>query len=154
MLERGPGGENVALPDLAPDGLMVFDGVCNFCSGTVRLVTFMDPEGLISFSPIQSAYGQILCRDAGVDPDDPTTFLFFDRGRAVQASDAMAALAARLNRPWRWLRFITLAPRPLRDGVYRWIAVNRYRLFGKRTTCMVPTREMRARFLVDPPGAR
>ena len=131
---------------------MVFDGVCNFCSGTVRLVTFMDPEGLISFSPIQSAYGQSLCRGAGVDPADPTTFLFFDHGRALAATDAMAALATRLRRPWRWLRFVTMIPRPLRDGFYRWIATNRYRLFGKRTTCMVPSPKMRARFIVGPPG--
>lgn len=137
---------------LASDGLMVFDGVCNFCSGTVRLVTLMDPDGLIQFSAIQSPYGQILCRQAGVDPADPTTFLFFDHGRALEATDAMAALVSRLRPPWRWLKVVAVVPRPVRDGLYRLVATNRYRLFGRRMTCMVPTPELRARFIDDPPS--
>jgi predicted DCC family thiol-disulfide oxidoreductase YuxK len=130
---------------------MVFDGVCNFCSVAVRLVTLMDPEGLIRFSAIQSTYGQALCRQAGVDPADPTTFLFFDHGRALTATDAMAALAGRLRRPWRWLRWLAAAPRPLRDGLYRLVAANRYHLFGKRKGCMIPSPALRARFVDDPP---
>jgi predicted DCC family thiol-disulfide oxidoreductase YuxK len=137
---------------LAPDGLMVFDGVCNFCSATVRLVTLMDLDGLIRFSAVQSTYGQLLCRQAGVDPADPTTFLFFDQGRPLQATDAMAALVTRLKAPWRWFRFITAVPRPLRDGLYRLVAKNRYRLFGKRTVCMVPSPHLRARFIDEPPS--
>jgi predicted DCC family thiol-disulfide oxidoreductase YuxK len=137
---------------LGPDGLMVFDGVCNFCSATVRLVILMDANGLIRFSPTQSPYGQLLCRQAGVDPADPTTFLFFDQGRPLEATDAMAALVARLKAPWRWLRFVTIVPRPLRDGLYRLVARNRYRLFGKRATCMVSPPQLRARFIDDPPS--
>ena len=137
---------------LAPDGLMVFDGLCNFCSATVRLVTLMDPDGLIRFSAVQSPYGQRLCRQAGVDPADPTTFLFLDHGRPLEATDAMAALVARLKAPWRWFRFVTAVQRPLRDGLYRLVATNRYRLFGKRAACMVPSPELRARFIDDSPS--
>jgi predicted DCC family thiol-disulfide oxidoreductase YuxK len=140
-------------PDGAPDGLMVFDGVCNFCSGAVRLVTLMDPDGLIRFSAIQSPYGQALCRQAGVDPEDPTTFLFFDRGRPLMATDAMAALAGRLRRPWRWLRGLAIVPRPLRDSLYRLVATHRYRLFGKRAACRIPSAALRARFIDEPPSA-
>jgi predicted DCC family thiol-disulfide oxidoreductase YuxK len=132
---------------------MVFDGVCNFCSGTVRLITLMDHDGLIRFSAIQSPYGRALCSEAGVDPDDPTTFLFFDRGRPLEATDAMAALLARLKAPWRWFRVVLIVPRPVRDGLYRLVATNRYRLFGKRSVCMVPTPGLRARFIDEPPSA-
>lgn len=126
---------------------MVFDGVCNFCSGYVRLVTAMDRDGVIRFTAMQSPYGRSLCVAHGIDPEDPATFLFFDRGRALEATEAMATMLGRLPSPWRWLRFLTVIPRPLRDAVYRWTARNRYRLLGKRTTCMVPQPHLKARFI-------
>ena len=137
----------------APDGLMVFDGVCNFCSGYVRLMLMMDREATIRFTPVQSPYGWQLCLANGVDPDDPATFLFFDGGRAIEATDAMAAMLARLPAPWRWLSGLRAIPRPLRDRLYRWVARNRYRLLGKRRVCMVPDVKVRSRFIQDvPPG--
>jgi predicted DCC family thiol-disulfide oxidoreductase YuxK len=131
---------------------MVFDGVCNFCSGTVRLVAAMDRRGAIRFAPTQSDVGLRLCALAGVDAADPSTFLFFDRGEALEASEAMARLAARLAWPWRWLRWLRLVPRPLRDGLYRLVARNRYRLFGRRRVCMIPSERLRARFLDEAPA--
>ena len=130
-----------------PDGLMVFDGVCNLCSTSVQAVIRMDSQGLIRFSAVQSPYGRTLCELHGVNPDDPSTFLFFDRGQPRQASDAIVALLARMPRPWRWLRFLALIPRPVRDSAYRWTTHNRYRLFGRRATCMVPTPQLKARFI-------
>ena len=143
----------IARPD-APDGLMVFDGACNLCSGAVQLVIRMDRQGLVRFSAVQSQYGRALCEQHGVNPDDPSTFLFFDRGRPCQASDAMAALLARMPRPWRWLRFLAVVPRPWRDAAYRFAARNRYRLFGRRASCMVPTPQLRARFIDVAPQPR
>lgn len=139
-------------PALAPDALMVFDGVCRFCSTTVRLVNAMDRTGVIRFAPVQSPYGAILCRANGVDPDDPSTFLFFDRGRPLGSTDGMLAMAARLPRPWRWLRVFALVPRPLREAVYRWTARNRYRLLGRRRTCLMPDARLKARFVEVPPA--
>lgn len=134
-----------------PDALMVFDGVCVFCSGWVRLALRMDRRAVIRFVPIQSPYGRILCARHGIDAVDPSTFLFVDRGRAFEASDALAAMLARLPPPWRLLAGLRIVPRPLRDGLYGWVARNRYRLLGKRPDCMVPTPQTRARFLFDPP---
>jgi predicted DCC family thiol-disulfide oxidoreductase YuxK len=136
----------------APDGLMVFDGVCNFCAGSVRLVLRMDRRQVIRFTAVQSAYGRALCLRHGIDPDDPSTFLFFDRGVPLPASDGMVALLARMPSPWRWLRVLAAVPRAVRDAVYRWIARNRYRLFGRRESCIVPTPALRARFIDDPPA--
>lgn len=130
---------------------MVFDGVCNFCSGYVRLVLRMDRNGLIRFTPMQSPLGRLLCVANRVDPDDPATFLFFDRGRAIGGTDAMAAMLSRLPAPWRWLRALKLIHRPVREAVYGWTARNRYRLLGKRKSCMIPPAHVQARFLYDPP---
>ena len=138
-------------PSARLDGLMVFDGVCNVCSGYVRLVSALDRDGRIRFTPLQSPYGRTLSQAQGVDPDDPATFLFFERGQAHQATDGLAAMLAFLPRPWCWLRVVTVIPRPLRDAAYRWLARNRYRLFGKRATCMVPSPQLRARFIEQAP---
>ncbi len=126
---------------------MVFDGVCNFCSGQVQLLLKIDRAGALRFTAIQSPYGRHLAARHGLDPDDPTTFMFFDRGRPLQESDAVLALYDRLPAPWRWLRLARIVPRPLRDAAYRLLARNRYRLLGRRDTCMVPSLAERARFV-------
>lgn len=137
----------------ARDGLMVFDGVCRFCSGWVRLIGALDRDGVIRFTPIQSPYGRSLCAEQGVDPEDPATFLFFHHGQALRNTDAMAAMLARLPPPGRWLSALSAIPRPLRDAVYRWTARNRYRILGRRRACMVPPPGVRARFIESaPPG--
>ena len=137
-----------------PDGLWLFDGVCNFCSGSVRIALAFDRAGVLRFTPVQSPYGRALAIKAGLDPDAPNTFLFFDHGRALEASDAVLALTRRLPAPWRWLGVLRIVPRAIRDAAYRWIARNRYRLLGKRSVCMVPGAEVRARFILDIPAER
>lgn len=136
-----------------PDALVVFDGVCNLCSTTVRTIVALDPDGRIRFTPVQSPYGRLLCGRAGVDPDAPATFLFFDHGRPLTASDAALAISARLPGPWRAAQVLTLVPRGLRDAVYDVVARNRYRIFGRRETCMRPDAAIAARFVEDVPAA-
>lgn len=138
--------------DAGPDGLMVFDGVCNFCSAQVQLILRIDKAGAIRFTSIQSPYGRHLARLFDLDPDDPSTFLFFDRGRPLEASDAVVVVASRLPRPWRWLTILRLIPRSLRDAAYRLVARNRYRLLGRRDACMVPEPHVHARFIDDIPS--
>jgi predicted DCC family thiol-disulfide oxidoreductase YuxK len=133
-----------------PDALWVFDGVCNFCSGSVQIVLRLDRKGGIRFTPMQSAYGRVLLQRAGLDPDEPTSFLFFNQGAALERSDAILALLARLPAPWRWLSVLRIVPRRLRDRAYDWLAANRYRLMGRRDNCMVPSPETRARFAMEP----
>jgi predicted DCC family thiol-disulfide oxidoreductase YuxK len=137
---------------MKPDGIMVFDGVCNFCSGYVRLVLMMDRDGVIRFTPIQSAYGRQLCEKHGVNPDDPSTFLFFDNGKAIGGTDGMTAMLARMRLPWRALRALTIIPRPVRNAVYRWTARNRYHLLGRRRECMIPPLHVRQRFITEAPA--
>ena len=134
-----------------PDGLWLFDGVCNLCSGSVRAVLAIDHEGLIRFTPIQSAYGRKLALEHGIDPDQPTSFLFLDGGQALEKSAAILALLRRLGAPWSWLAAAGVVPKPWLDGAYDWLATNRYRLLGKRETCLLPTPEQTARFVLEPP---
>lgn len=137
----------------APDALWLFDGVCNLCSGSVQAVLAIDRKGVIRFTPIQSDYGRRLAVAHGIDPDQPTSFLFLDRGQALEKSAAVLALLRRLGGPWSWLAVIGLLPRSWLDGAYDWLAANRYRLMGKRSSCMIPTPEQRARFILEPPTA-
>lgn len=137
------------MSDLAPDGLMLFDGVCHLCDGTVRTVMAWDRDGAIRFTPIQSAYGRALAQAHGLDPDAPTSFLFFDQGQPRAKAAGFAALLRRLPAPWRWLSLIQRLPKRLTDAVYDAIASRRYRLFGRADRCMVPTPEQRARFVLD-----
>ncbi|MET3664388.1 thiol-disulfide oxidoreductase DCC family protein [Caulobacter sp. 1776] len=134
---------------LAPDGLMLFDGVCHLCDGTVRTALRLDRDGVIRFTPLQSPYGRALARAHGLDPDTPESFLFLDHGRPLAKTAAIGALLRRLRAPWRWLAFVDRLPRKPMDAAYDWIATNRYRLLGKKDRCMVPTAEQRARFVLD-----
>ena len=134
-----------------PDGLWLFDGVCNLCSGSVTLVLRLDREGVIRFTPIQSPYGRQLAIAHGIDPDTPASFLFIDHGRALEKTAAIGALLRRLNAPWRWLAFVDRLPRRPADAAYDWLAANRYRLMGKKDACMVPSRAQQARFILEPP---
>lgn len=135
-------------PDRAPR-VIVFDGVCTLCSGWVHFL--LARSGLprdLKFAAMQGAHGRNLLMEACIDPDDPATFLFLDRGRALTDSDALAAVLAHLGPGWRLVAaLIRLTPRGFRNAGYRLIARNRYRWFGKRDVCLMPPAEERARFL-------
>lgn len=138
-------------PQHPPDGLWLFDGVCNLCSGSVALVLRLDRDGVIRFTPIQSPYGRQLALAHGIDPDHPDSFLFLDRGQALARTAAIGALLRRLRAPWRWLAFIDRLPRRPMDRAYDWLAANRYRLMGQKAVCMVPSPAVRDRFILEPP---
>ena len=135
--------------DPAPDALMLFDGVCHLCDGVVRTVLRLDRQGVIRFTSVQSPFGRRLAIAHGLDPDAPESFLFFDGGRPLRKTAAVAALLRRLPAPWRHLAWIDRLPRALTDRAYDWIAANRYQIFGRRDHCPVPAPDQRARFLLD-----
>jgi len=142
------------LIDGAPDGLIVFDGVCVFCSSWVQFVIARDRSQRFRFSPVQSAYGCGLAARLGISVENPETNAVVFNGRAYFKSDAALELLSHLP-GWSWARVLKETPRWIRDGIYDWIARRRYRLFGRTETCMVPTPELRARFVfVEPTPAR
>ena len=135
-------------PDL-PDGLILFDGVCVLCAGWVKFVIPRDPDGRYRFVAIQTPAGAILAERFGVDRDYPQTNVVVRAGKAWFKGDSALRLWQDLP-GWRWTGLAWLLPRGLRNLVYDLIARNRYRLFGRTQTCLVPTPQMRSRFLTRP----
>jgi predicted DCC family thiol-disulfide oxidoreductase YuxK len=128
------------------DDVILYDGVCVFCSRWIRFVTTRDTNRRFRFTAIQSAYGTRLAQAFGIDPDDPDTNAVVHGGVAYLKSDA--ALTVLSNLPgWGWVRMLRAVPKPLRDRVYNLVARNRYRIFGRYETCFVPDAGFRARVI-------
>jgi predicted DCC family thiol-disulfide oxidoreductase YuxK len=126
--------------------IWLYDGVCVLCSGAVQYVLKHERHHDMRFVAIQSAEGRALAQQHGVDPDTPDTFLFMDSGKAYEKSDGVLVLLNHVKGPARLLRAGYILPRPIRDWLYDRLARNRYRLFGKHQTCVVPDAAMRHRF--------
>ena len=128
------------------DDVILFDGVCIFCSRWVRFVAKRDTAKRFRFTPIQSDYGTKLARKFGIDPDDPDTNAVVHGGEVFLKSDAALTVLSHLP-GWAWTRALFAVPKPLRTAVYSLIAHNRYRIFGKYDACFVPDADLRARVI-------
>ena len=128
------------------DDVILYDGVCVFCSRWIRFIAARDTERRFRFTAIQSAYGTRLAAAFGIDPENPDTNAVIHGGVATFKSDA--ALTVLSNLPgWRWTRALRLVPKFLRDAVYNLVARNRYRMFGKYEECFLPDAAFRARVI-------
>lgn len=127
--------------------VIVFDGVCPLCSANARFILRHDRRRRFRLAAMQSEAGAALYRRFGIDPSDPETMILVDGGRALRDSDAVLAIWSGLGWPWRAAAIARIVPAALRDPVYRWVARNRYRLFGRRETCWLPGPELADRFL-------
>jgi predicted DCC family thiol-disulfide oxidoreductase YuxK len=128
------------------DDLILYDGVCVFCSRWIRYIATHDVGRRFRFTAIQSDYGTRLARAFNIDPNDPDTNAVIHGGVAHFKSDG-ALMTLSLLPGWRWVRALRLIPKPIRDAVYNLVARNRYRIFGKYDECFVPDAEMRARVM-------
>ena len=133
----------VSWPD---DDVILYDGVCVFCSRWIRFVATRDDAKRFRFTAIQSAYGARMAQAFAIDPEDPDTNAVIHGGVAYFKSDAALTVLSTLP-GWRWTRLLFAVPKPLRNAVYNLIAQNRYRIFGKYDACFVPDTDMRARVL-------
>jgi predicted DCC family thiol-disulfide oxidoreductase YuxK len=114
----------------------------------VQFVIKRDGVDRFQFAAMQTQTGRKLLASHGVDPDDPATFLVIREGEALTDTDALISVLQSLHIGWRGIAFVLkLIPRAWRNAMYRFIARNRYRLFGRRDVCYVPSPEDRARFL-------
>ncbi len=127
--------------------IVLFDGVCNLCNGAVQFIITRDRQGRFSFASLQSATGQARLRQFGLSTNALDTFVLVEGQKAYTRSTAALRIARRLPGAWRLLYALMVVPRPVRDWVYGLVARNRYRLFGRRDSCMMPTPELKARFL-------
>lgn len=128
------------------DDVILYDGVCVFCSRWVRFVIARDAAKRFRFTPIQSDYGARLARTFGIDPAKPDTNAVIHGGQAYLKSDAALTVLSNLQ-GWGWTQALFAVPRFVRDPIYSLIANNRYRIFGKYDVCFVPDAAMRARVL-------
>ena len=128
------------------DGVILYDGVCVFCSRWVRFVAARDKAQRFRFTAIQSGYGIRLAQAFGIDPKDPDTNAVVHAGKVFFKSDAALTVLSHLP-GWHWVCVLRRVPKPLRDAVYNLVARNRYRIFGKYEECFVPDAEMRARVI-------
>ncbi|HEX8258077.1 MAG TPA: thiol-disulfide oxidoreductase DCC family protein [Allosphingosinicella sp.] len=118
--------------------IVVFDGLCPLCSANARFILKHDRSGRLRLAAMQSEAGAALYRRFGIDPADPDTLILVAGGRALRDSDAVIAIWRELGWPWRLAAAASAVPRGLRDPLYRWIARNRYRLFGRNSACWLP----------------
>jgi predicted DCC family thiol-disulfide oxidoreductase YuxK len=128
------------------DDVILYDGVCVFCSRWVRFVAGRDTQRRFRFTAIQSGYGTHLAQAVGINPDDPDTNAVIHGGKVFFKSDAALTVLSSLP-GWKWVRALRAIPKPLRDAVYNLVARNRYRIFGKYEECFVPDAELRARVM-------
>ena len=128
------------------DDVILYDGVCVFCSRWIRFIAARDEAKRFRFTAIQSAYGTRLAQAFGIDPDDPDTNAVIHGGVAYFKSDAALTVLSNLPR-WGWTRVLFAVPMRLRNPVYNLIAINRYRIFGKYDACFIPDADMKARVM-------
>ena len=127
---------------------ILFDGVCNLCNGFVQFVIARDPGAHFRFAPLSSPAAERLLAEAGVTLPVPDTIVLLEDGAAFYRSDAALRVARGLTFPWPLAYGLVAVPRFIRDRVYDFIAARRYRWFGRRDACMIPTPDLRARFLL------
>ena len=132
-----------AWPD---DGVILYDGICIFCSRWVRFVATRDTAQKFRFTAIQSDYGRRLAQAFGIEPASPDTNAVVLNGEALFKSDAALAVISSLPH-WRWARAFRLVPKPLRDALYNLVARNRYRIFGTYDTCYLGDATFRSRVM-------
>lgn len=129
------------------EAIVLIDGVCHLCQGLVRFIIPRDPRANFKFASLQSDAGQQLLRAGGLPEHQLDTVVLVEDGKYYTESAAALRIALRLRFPWPAFYVFILIPRPLRNAVYRVVARNRYRWFGKDDQCMVPTPELKRRFL-------
>ena len=129
--------------------ILLFDGHCNLCNAGVQFIVKRDSAKTIRFASIQSKAGRRLLEEHKIDENYIESLVFFEEGSFSVSSNAALRTLSYLAGWQKHLRFLTVGPRSLRDLVYRFIAKNRYKWFGRREQCMVPTAELSKRFLQD-----
>ncbi len=127
--------------------IVLFDGVCNFCNSSVNLIIERDKAGYFMFAPLQSEIGEELIAKHGIDPAETDSVILVEDGKAYLHSTAALRIARRLGGIWSWSYALIIIPKPIRDLGYKLFAKFRYRLFGRQDACMMPTPQVRARFL-------
>lgn len=127
--------------------IILFDGVCNLCNGSVTFILEREKEPVFQFASVQSEAGKELLQWCGLPREYSQAIVLIDQERIYRGSTAALKIGQTLKVPWSILSTAGfIIPKPIRDWVYNQIALNRYQWFGKRDLCMIPTKELKSRF--------
>jgi predicted DCC family thiol-disulfide oxidoreductase YuxK len=129
--------------------IILFDGVCNFCNSAVNFVIKRDKTSVLKFATLQSDVAQKLLLTHKLPANDLSSFIFMEYDKVYTRSTAALRVCRYLNGLWPAMYGFIIVPKFIRDGIYNWISKNRYHWFGKKQECMIPTPEIRAKFLKE-----
>ena len=127
--------------------IVFFDGHCNLCNGAVKFLIKADKAAKLKFAPLQSEIASKHLAPFNYKPTGNGSILFIKDGKLYERSEAFLKIMNELPWYWKWLQVGGLLPNSFRDRLYNFVAANRYRWFGKKEECMVPTNDIRKRFL-------
>ncbi|MFS0559288.1 thiol-disulfide oxidoreductase DCC family protein [Terribacillus sp. 179-K 1B1 HS] len=128
------------------EAIILFDGVCNLCNSSVQFIIKHDKGAYFKFASLQSDFGSKL-KEAKQIPDEVDSIIFVEGNKVYTQSSAVLRIARHLDGAWKLAAAALIIPRPIRDRMYRYVARNRYRWFGKQNQCMLPSPELKERFL-------
>jgi predicted DCC family thiol-disulfide oxidoreductase YuxK len=129
------------------DTVILFDGFCNLCSATVQFVIKRDKQNKFKFASLQSPFGQSILNRFKLSQHDLNSFILYKNGKIYLRSTGALLVAKELSAAWPLLSTFIIVPPLLRDGVYNFISKNRYRWFGKKNECWLPTPSLREKFI-------
>jgi predicted DCC family thiol-disulfide oxidoreductase YuxK len=128
--------------------IILFDGVCNLCNNAVNFIIEHDKKDVFRFASLQSEIGKKLTSDRGINPELIDTIVLINPGVAYyQKSTAALEISKELSGGYSYLNYLSVIPEVIRDAIYNLIAKNRYKWFGKKDACIIPTPELKDKFL-------
>ncbi len=128
--------------------IILYDGVCNLCNNAVNFIIERDKNDVFRFASLQSEVGKKFTIERGIDPESMNSMILIEPGVAYyQRSTAALEIAKELSGGYSLLKHFSFLPESLRDSIYNVIANNRYKWFGKKDSCMIPTADLKAKFL-------
>ncbi len=129
------------------ENILLFDGVCNLCNGVVQFIIKRDPKAKIKFAALQSEPAQALLKRFNLPVKDFESFVFIHNDKYYQKSEAALNVAKEMGGVWKLFYGFIILPKFFRDFIYELISNSRYKIFGRTDSCMIPTPELRSRFL-------
>ncbi len=127
--------------------IILFDGVCNLCNSSVNFVINKDKKGIFKFAPLQSDFGEQALKKYGINPKDTDSIILIDGNKSYIKSSAALYIAEGLSGAYPLLFAFMIVPKFIRNWVYDYIAKNRYKWYGKKENCMIPTPELKNKFI-------
>ncbi len=134
---------------MSTGGIILFDGVCNLCNGAVKFVIKRDKKNYFKFASLQSEAGKQILHAYHLPADASDSFLLVENKKIFNRSTAALRVVKHLKSLWPLLYCFIIVPKFIRDGVYNFVAGNRYQWFGKTNECMLPTPELQSKFLIN-----